>query len=369
MIRALTIKNYKSILDHTIELGRINVFIGENGCGKTNILEAMAMAAAALTDKLSVEELFARGMRVAKPSIMRSSFEGAKGDEILLNLACESLDSEVSGKVSLGLTPRAKAEMGWFEEQGLTLDEALEGAAKEHDVLVSRRALRQQLGEFGIYNANILALRGLHTFSRRFPLGIYGENLDVAMSALPADVWADVLERAKCVSWLEDIIVDPADERKYQGHKLGQSKSNLYFHDRFMRRKNNVFSAENVNEGILHVLFYLTLFVSEGSPKVFGIDNIEASLNPQLCRDLVKQLAELAARHDKQALITTHNPAILDGLNLLDDEQRLFVVYRDDDGHTVTRRIKQKPDTKEGKYKLSELWMRGHLGGLPPERF
>lgn len=369
MIREFTVKNYKSILHHTIELGRINVFIGENGCGKTNILEAMAMAGAALTNKLSVEELFARGIRVAKASIMRSSFKGAKGEEIVLNLACESADPSVSGKVFLELTPRGRADMGWYEEEGFSLDDALEGESKEYDVLVSRRVLRQRLGEFGIYNANILALRGLHTFSRRFPLGIYGENLDVAMAALPSDVWADVLERAKCVSWLEDVIIDPADERRYQGHKLGQSKSNLYFHDRFMRRKNNVFSAENVNEGILHVLFYLTLFVSEGTPKVFGIDNIDSALNPQLCRDLVKQLAELAARYDRQALITTHNPAILDGLNLLDDEQRLFVVYRDDDGHTVTRRIKQKPDAKEGKYKLSELWMRGHLGGLPPERF
>ena len=45
MLRELTIKNYKSILDHTIELGRINVFIGENGCGKTNILEAVYLVA------------------------------------------------------------------------------------------------------------------------------------------------------------------------------------------------------------------------------------------------------------------------------------------------------------------------------------
>jgi hypothetical protein len=42
----------------------------------------------------------------------------------------------------------------------------------------------------------------------------------------------------------------------------------------------------------------------------------------------------------------------------------LFVVYRNDEGHTVTKRIQMKPDTA-GKYKLSELWMRGHLGGLP----
>src|SRR5882672_8947123 len=84
MLRELTIKNYKSILDHTIELGRINVFIGENGCGKTNILEAVAMAGAALKNRLEVEELFNRGMRVAKPSFMRSSFTGAKSKEIVL---------------------------------------------------------------------------------------------------------------------------------------------------------------------------------------------------------------------------------------------------------------------------------------------
>ncbi len=376
MIREFTIKNYKSILDHTIELGRINVFIGENGCGKTNILEAMAMAAAALTDKLSVEELFARGIRVAKPSIMRSSFEGARRKEILFDLrSSEYGDAKIPGRIMVRLLAREEAAMDvqWSVKAIDVLSDDAEGlghqAMRQRHTMYSRRVLSEIVGNFAIYNANVLALRGFQTVSRRLPLGIYGENLDVAMSALPDEAWDDVVERAKCVSWLEDVIVDPADELKYQGHKLGQSKSSLYFHDRFMRRKNNVFSAENVNEGILHVLFYLTLFVSEGTPKVFGIDNIETALNPQLCRDLVKQLAELAAKHDKQALITTHNPAILDGLNLLDDEQRLFVVYRDDDGHTVTRRIKQKPDIKEPNYKLSELWMRGHLGGLPPQRF
>lgn len=396
VIRELKIQNYKSILDHTLELGRINVFIGENGCGKTNILEAVALAAAAQTNKLSIEELFARGIRVAKPSIMRSSFEGVKPGDISLQVqtsaygdklpsvpgASLAFSTTITGKGTTGLsvefisTP-SFSEMIDREELKSIIESISNGKIRvsrgikrgiERD-LQRYKLHRDIIDDFAIYNANILALRGLITMSRRTPLGIYGENLDVAMSALPENVWTDVLERAKCVSWLDDVMVDPADERKYQGHKLGQSKSNVYFRDRFMKRKNNVFSAENVNEGILHVLFYLTLFVSEGTPKVFGIDNIETALNPQLCRDLMQQLAELSDKHGKQALITTHNPAILDGMNLLDDEQRLFVVYRNDDGHTVTRRIKQKPDTKDVKYKLSELWMRGHLGGLPPERF
>ncbi len=41
MISQLQIKNFKSIDQLTIELGRFNVLIGANGCGKTNILETL----------------------------------------------------------------------------------------------------------------------------------------------------------------------------------------------------------------------------------------------------------------------------------------------------------------------------------------
>lgn len=415
MIRELTIKNYKSILDHTIELGRVNVFIGENGCGKTNILEAVAMAGAALTDKLSVEELFNRGMRVAKPSIMRSSFPGAAEQEILIECAFQSRDSDAilrrglriaaedesaADAKFLALVPDLTFVLGHGAEaeekarawrnaldQASSLDESNQEQMQKWAMNVSQTLdladlknfhkilgnwlgrpkdpLAALVGDFAIFNANALALRGLEIVSRRSPLGIHGETLDVAIAGLKPDVWADLLERAKCISWLEDVVVDPTDKLKYQGHKLGKSQSTLYFHDKHMPAANNVFSAENVNEGVLHVLFHLTLFVSEGTPKILGIDNVDTALNPQLCRDLMTQICELAAKHDKQALITTHNPATLDGLNLHDDEQRLFVVYRNDEGHTVTKRIRAKPQSEGQKLKLSELWMRGHLGGIP----
>ncbi len=403
MIQELSIKNYKSILDHTIELGRINVFIGENGCGKTNILEAVAMAGAALTHKLSVEELFNRGIRVAKPSITRSSFAGSTSKDIVIRCAMNTNPDipielristksnaadaawvvendkpkdmiatlggveEAQRKVALAMNSPSKGRH--FQIPANTLSNTDISALNFLIPLAAQRALLAiSIDDFVIYNVSIQALRGLQVTSRRTPLGIYGETLDYAISALKPKVWADLLKRAKCISWLENIVVDPADQLKYQGHKLGGSQSSLYFHDKHMNRKNNVFSAENVNEGVLHILFHLTLFASADTPKLLGIDNIETALNPQLCRDLMKQLAELAVKHDKQALITTHNPAILDGLNLHDDEQRLFVVSRNDEGHTVTRRIKLKPEGKgpQGeKLKLSELWMRGALGGIP----
>ena len=72
------------------------------------------------------------------------------------------------------------------------------------------------------------------------------------------------------------------------------------------------------------MLFYFGLFISEDTPPFFAIDNIDASLNPKLCRRLIKELVNLANKYDKPVIFTTHNPAILDGLNLNDDEQRLF---------------------------------------------
>ncbi len=163
-------------------------------------------------------------------------------------------------------------------------------------------------------------------------------------------------------------MLDRLDELKFDGHKLGRSTSTLYFRDRFMSARHSLFSAENANEGVLHALFHLALFVSPETPKVFGIDNIETSLNPRLCRVLTKELAALAKTRDKQAIVTTHNPAVLDGLNLHDDDQRLFVVSRDDDGHTTVRRVALKPQPEGGaRFMLSELWMRGHLGGIPKQ--
>ena len=78
-------------------------------------------------------------------------------------------------------------------------------------------------------------------------------------------------------------------------------------------------------------------------------------------------MVQLAKKHDKQVLITTHNPAILDGINLHDDEQRIFTVARNFKGHTKVKRLQIKPDKEVGghRLKLSELWMRNYLGAIP----
>jgi len=44
MITQLNIRGFKSLADVDVELGQVNVFIGANGSGKTNFLEAIGSA-------------------------------------------------------------------------------------------------------------------------------------------------------------------------------------------------------------------------------------------------------------------------------------------------------------------------------------
>src|SRR5271168_4004033 len=75
MIRKVRIENYKSIPSLALDLGRVNVLIGANGSGKSNILEAIALASAAAQNKLDNEFLISRGIRVTETRFMRAAFD------------------------------------------------------------------------------------------------------------------------------------------------------------------------------------------------------------------------------------------------------------------------------------------------------
>ena len=389
MIQEITISNFKSILSDSIQLGNINVLIGENGCGKTNILEAIGMLGAAVDLNLDINGLSTRGIRVTKPALTMSSFLGVKpignveigiqldGEEgkrriafspenvsdiftdwLIKSLSDNAFDSLVAPMIEHKLIEELVKRIGAnWEEYGM---------AKDAIVRVKEiRPIHDFLAQYAIYNLDTQSLRGVSASSLKTPLGIYGEGLDVLLNDFSKEEWEELLQYSHLISWLENIVLDKGDNLKFKGHKLGRSNSILYFRDKYMRKNNNVFAAENSNEGVLHVLFYLALFISKKTPKFFAIDNIETALNPRLCRTLIKELAALSVKHGKQVLITTHNPAVLDGLNLHDDKQRLFVVRRTDEGHTKSTRIKLKPEVEGKDLKLSEMWMRGYLGGLP----
>jgi predicted ATPase len=193
------------------------------------------------------------------------------------------------------------------------------------------------------------------------PLGIKGEGLFAHLKSLVsapehAGTIAEIADRLALIDWFERFEV-PED--------LTPGERAIRIRDRYLAA-GALFDQRSASEGFLFLLFYFTLFISPDTPSFFAIDNVDASLNPKLCSALVKELVVLAKRNDKQAILTTHNPAVFDGLDLGDEEQRLFVVDRTKAGYTRVRRVEApKPIDGQSPMRLSEAFLRGYIGGLP----
>lgn len=353
MINRIEIKNFKSIAQTSIPLGRVNVFIGANGSGKSNILEAVGMAASIRNHEVTLDSLVQRGVRIARPELMINSFYGQLSSRLI---RIGFFEDETMVSYDIQRLKSSDIYAPW-----------LVTGVSVHEKEEKQQRLENKIFRYAIYSPDIDALRGLTSGATIYPLGLHGEGLDVLLGQLPKDELVVIKNIVKqFVSWVDDMTFDFEGIYKFQGYKLGRSKSDLYFRDSFMQKKNNLFSAENANEGVLVLLFYLALIVSKSTPTFFAIDNIDTGLNPRLCRYLMKVIGQLADQYDKQLLVTTHNPAILDGITLNDDGNHLFVVERSDEGDTRIDELKLKPAT-ERRMKLSEMWMNGMIGGIPED--
>lgn len=56
---------------------------------------------------------------------------------------------------------------------------------------------------------------------------------------------------------------------------------------------------------------------------------------------------------------------VLDGLDISNDDIRLFTVDRDKNGYAKIRRIKVSQELIAEGQSLSRLWINGRLGGVP----
>lgn len=396
MIKSIKISNFKSVVDLSLELGSFNVLIGENGCGKSNILEAIAFGAASNADKLDNEFLGSRGIRATQSEFMFSAFEnGKKPKSIEINFTDNDnkiypvnlkIETEVTQKwvnTNKGIAkkvidkwfidnidknkdlPDNKSnkgiELDWFKTIRSILKESFPEGYLNFSFLLTIMDLlfkNEQIGEFIIYNPEQSFLRDFRESKQIFPLGIKGEGLFQELKRITNGKKTnpqidEIKELLSLIDWFEDFKT-PAN--------LLSNEFTLQVKDKYLHKNLQYFDQRSTNEGFLFLLFYFTLFISKDTPPFFAIDNIEASFNPKLCTKVIQTLATLTKEKKKQVIITTHNPAALDGIDLQDDDQRLFVVSRNMEGHTKVRRIEYKPNRS---ISLSEAWRKGLIGGLP----
>ncbi|MFY0581150.1 AAA family ATPase [Cystobacter fuscus] len=366
MLRRVHVQNFKSIADLTLEPGLVNVLIGENGCGKSNFLEALAFASAAEADKLDNEFLTSRGIRVTEPEFMRSAFKDEPWEGISFDVTHDGgyrLELEVFSEVDSHY-PRwiihkqqHTDDSSRNSSQRVTPDdvnalirilkESPHKTEAEYDSEKLRTAAWRVLSGFEyfknqenaprftpflIYSPENSALRTFVQEGQVLPLGIKGEGLFKLLRFLATDEerWEELKSNLRMIDWFRDLKIAP---------EQAPFEQTLQIHDRFVAKELVHFDQRSANEGFLFLLFYISLMISPDTPSIFAIDNIDASLNPKTATALTSRLAKLAKKYNKQIFLTTHSPAVLDGLDLTDPEHRLFVFQRNRKGETRCRRV------------------------------
>jgi predicted ATPase len=392
MITKITVRSFKSLESVTVDLGQINVFIGANGSGKSNLLEAIGVLGAAASGRVDDESLLRRGVRPGLPQLYKSAFLEERAPA---HISFSAQNTRAKYFVSL-LNPIKDPRPAWrYKTETLSRDQkklvgrshALKNKLNPEQGLAALRSvtwkpdnpgvlLLSQLRNFSIYCANTPTLRGLTPEQQvREPVGLSGGRLPEAIREIRAarkgNQWFEdsFQEALSLIDWAKNFM-SAASASVPLSPSAAASQRVVQFYDRYMAKDRNKLTGYDASEGALYILFAAVLAFHPKSPECFAIDNLDQALNPRLAKRLAEYVCRwiLEAQPSRQVFITSHNPAVLDGLPLNDDRVRLFTVDRNNRGHTVVNRVeideKLLQRAKEG-WTLSRLWMMGHLGGLP----
>ena len=394
LIRQVEIRGFKSIYSANLELGRVNCLIGANGSGKSNLLEALGVLGAAANGVVDDESLLRRGVRAGLPRLYKSSFVS---DRTPAHIAIRVTGSaQETYRVSL-LNPLDSPEPAWSyktevlsdgkreilsqgvrNKKNLNPKAGLAALERVHlDPTNLAAQLMQRLQEFAIYAPNTPTLRGiLPDQQSRLPVGLSGGQLAEGFASLrqqlqsQGDAGEEILEQVlDLIDWVLDIETTVSGTNLLSP-KIPRTKRLLKFSDRFMNPSRNELTAYDASEGALYLIFAALLCLLPQAPQLLAIDNLDQALNPRLLVRLMSRLAGWLGHNeggDRQLLLTVHNPAALDGLDLTDPEVRLFGVERNSNGQTCIRRVTLTPELTElnQQYPLSRLWLMGHLGAVP----
>ncbi|HEX9901092.1 MAG TPA: AAA family ATPase [Candidatus Methylomirabilis sp.] len=175
-----------------------------------------------------------------------------------------------------------------------------------------------------------------------------GSNLGLVLNNLlnRPDAKGPLIDRLRT---LYDGIDDLAT--KIQGGTV-----QVFFHEKGLRQP---IPATRLSDGTLRFLCLLAVLCHPEPPPVVCIEEPELGLHPDILPTIAEMLVEASAR--TQLFVTTHSDILVDALS---DEPEAIIVCERSEGGTRLRRV-----GRDGlapwleKYRLGELWTRGQIGG------
>jgi predicted ATPase len=339
-VEKIEIKGFKSIESAEIELGDLNILIGANGSGKSNLIGAFRLLERYASDRLK-------------------EHVGTQPDHFLHH------GSKVTPEMSLKLTSKGQTyglalmagrnELVPVNEQPPPNNKGAAGAAR-----TSSKGPKKSLGD----------LAG----------GFVVYHFDDVSDLSPAKKFADLYDN-RCLRhdaanlpaflyWMQER--EPTRFRRVQEHlrlaapfferiELAPSKINQNRIELLWRQKDSdaVFDAHSLSDGTLRLICLITLLEQPEPPDLILLDEPELGLHPFAIGMLAEMLA--AASKRSQVIVATQSVTLLDNF----EPERVVVVENDGRKSTFTRLEPDKLAAWLKNHSLGELWEKNVLGGGP----
>lgn len=392
-IERISICDFKALKNISFSPGFVNVFVGANGTGKSTLLEAIGVLSAAMTDRVDGNALTRKGVRLSAPSLYKSAFNGAKRSQtISFDVTWRpSIQSELL-KYAVHLNIPSDDNAWHYHSEALFQGDSKiwgrSGRSKENydnyvgmlltdqsENLISIRPSIEPFRSYAIYQPFTAALRGTIADPQQAnPVGLGGGRLAEALEELIHEVDRDLMvgdntdiyldEILEVIDWADSISIgSPTKERVNSA--IPVSRRVLEFKDKYLQDRMR-FTAYDASEGALYVLFMFCLALHPKAPSVFAVDNFDQAMHPRLARAVMRKISDIMIQQEKTIFLTTHNPLVLDGLDLSNDNIRLFTLNRSQKSGAVSiERIEISSDLIKEKMSLSQLWTSGRIGGVP----
>ena len=319
MLERVQVRNYKSLRHVDLKLGQLAVFVGENGAGKSNLLDAVRFVA----DSLDVGLDHALRGRGGIEAVRRRTSGHPTHFEIGLSVRSEAVDGRFrfevgarSGKDHVVTSEQAVVRrLGGdvfdsvvrYSVRAGEVEEAPEGALSRADprelyvrnltAIPEFAALVDALKSTSILHPAPSVLKEFAAPDARAWLASDGANLPSIVKRLSSE---HPTAHAKLVAYLAAVVPGVADVR----HVPAANRETLRYRLQMDNRQDWPFFASSMSDGTLRATALLAALFQPGL-EVVGIEEPEISLHPKATHALAEAITE-AAEH-KQVLVTTHS--------------------------------------------------------------
>lgn len=416
-LEAIRIQNFKSLKDVTIDLQQVNLCIGPNNSGKSNLLQALQFLSDYIMDTYNpnneklpnlinkytfqkkdafIDHYIEKG--IYRPIIFtlylkkdneyaqhRIDFfsEGIRNDFIYRSQEKEIRDVFREIKHALD----SKKDKYEFKKQYLfssthmdyMIDKVLrlKSGSKKNSIFSTEKYMEDYLTssrKIISYNFKTYAIR---------PKLFTDAAILTTHTALKGDAsnlvsFLDYLQQSHRAAFqqLESDLHTCIADFKYVGTPTvsgenGQVKKKIQLTD--VRGVN--YSADELSEGTLYFLALLAIIHQPNPPKFIMLEEPEKGIHPRRIQELMNYIFELAETKDIHLILTTHSTFVVD--EFADNPESVWL-FDMKDGATQIKNLQtdvidvynQKMKEQglgelELKGQLSDHWISGLLGGVP----